>query len=130
MGQFVVGAAQLAGQVADDIERGVRVALNAGEKILAVDGVDGNRADGLGGGVALFLVEDAHLAEHLAGAEGGQENVAVVAHFGDFDGPGNDFIRRVARPAFAEDHVTVVEGLFRFFQIGVPKGFFVPFSGL
>ena len=81
----------------------------------------------LGGGVALSLVEDAHLAEHLAGAEGGQDNVAVVAHFGDFDGPESDFIRHVARPAFAEDHVAVVEGFFRFLQIGVPKGFFVPF---
>ena len=127
MDQFIVGPAQLVGQVADDVERGVRVALNAGEKILAVDGIDGDRANGFGGGVALSLVEDAHLAEHLAGAKGGQDNVAIVAYFGDFDGPENDFICHVARPAFAEDHVAVVEGFFRFLQIGAPKGFFVPF---
>ena len=114
VGELIAGAAQACGHLVHDAERDFRFFLNAGEKLLTADGADGDRADSGGRGAADALIEDTHLAEHVAGVQDRQADGTAVALLGDFDIVGNDLEGGIAGFFLAEDDLNIVEGLFGF----------------
>ncbi len=105
---FVVQRAHPVVDVAADLEREPRLAVEQPEKFLAVDetrlGVDG----GARGGGAGRVVEDGHLADGITGAKRGEHPRlgAVSNRRGNFDVAGFNEIKTVARIARGKNNLT------------------------
>ena len=104
VGQRVVGAAQAAGQHAQQLGGDVRVIVDPAVQQVGVHRRGGDLGDAHGRGGARAGVEDGQLAEHVGGAHDGQQVLAAVGGVArEFHLAVDDDVQAVARLTLVED---------------------------